>query len=253
MNLEKNIMSNEVDLWNKIVKMAMAIPFVKVNREEFLKKKLSPFCTPEQIQLAITETPIKVLTVEQIHIIAKGCIKKHLTLVCGVSALAGLPGGWGMAGTIPADIAQFYAHVFALTQKLIYIYGWPDLPKEEGKLTDEAVQILTLFTGVMMGSNDASDALKQLANAFAQQIVVKLPKHALTQYAIFNISKQIAKWIGVKLTKYSFSRSFSKVIPIIGAPASAGLTYCTFKPMANKLKKYLDVELKEYLINMSVK
>lgn len=246
-------MANEVDLWNKAMSMAIAIPFVKVNREEFLKKELTPFCTPEQIQIAISETPIKVLTAEQIYKIANGCIKYHLTLVCSVSALAGLPGGWGMAGTIPADIAQFYAHVFALTQKMLYIYGWPDLQDEDGKLTDGAAQVLTLFTGVMMGSQVASEALKQLANAFAKQVAVRLPKQALTKYAIYNISKQVAKWIGIKLTKDSFSKGVSKVIPLIGAPISAGLTYWTFKPMANKLKKYLDVELKEYLINISAK
>ena len=234
------------------MKMAMAIPLVKVNREEFLKKELAPFCTPEQIQIAISETPIKVLTVGQIYKIANGCIKYHLTLVCSVSALAGLPGGLGM-GTIPADITQFYAHVFALTQKMLYIYGWPDLQTEDGKLTDEATQILTLFTGVMMGSQVASDALKQLANAFAQQVAVRLPKQALTKHAIYNISKQVAKWIGIKLTKDSFSKGISKVIPLIGAPISASLTYWTFKPMANKLKRYLDLELKEHLINISAK
>lgn len=244
-------MANEVDLWNKAMKMAMAIPFVKIDRVEFLRKELSPFCTPEQIQSAISGTPTKVLTVSQVSKIANGCIKYHLTLVCSASALAGLPGGWAMAGAIPADIAQFYAHVFALTQKLLYLYGWPDLQDEEGKLTDEASQILTLFTGVMMGSQVASEAVKQLANAFAQQVAVRLPKQALTKYAIYNISKQVAKWIGVKLTKDSFSRGVSKVIPLIGAPISAGLTYWTFKPMANKLKKYLDDELKEYWNNQS--
>jgi len=244
-------MANEVDLWNKAMKMAMAIPFVKIDRVEFLRKELSPFCTPEQIQSAISGTPTKVLTVNQVSKIANGCIKYHLTLVCSASALAGLPGGWAMAGAIPADIAQFYAHVFALTQKLLYIYGWPDLQNEEGKLTDEASQILTLFTGVMMGSQVASEAVKQLANAFAQQVAVRLPKQALAKYAIYNISKQVAKWIGVKLTKDSFSRGISKVIPLVGAPISAGLTYWTFKPMANKLKKYLDDELKEYWNNQS--
>ena len=109
-------MANEVDLWNKAMKMAMAIPFVKIDRVEFLRKELSPFCTPEQIQSAISGTPTKVLTVNQVSKIANGCIKYHLTLVCSASALAGLPGGWAMAGAIPADIAQFYAHVFALTQ-----------------------------------------------------------------------------------------------------------------------------------------
>ena len=80
-----------------------------------------------------------------------------------------------------------------------------------------------------------------------------MPKQALTKHAIYNISKQVAKWIGIKLTKDSFSKGISKVIPLIGAPISASLTYWTFKPMANKLKRYLDLELKEHLINISAK
>ena len=50
--------------------------------------------------------------------------------------------------------------------------------------------------------------------------------------------------IGIKLTKDGFARGISKVIPLIGAPISAGLTYWTFKPMAGRLKRSLDEQLK---------
>ena len=237
-------MDTNIELWNKALNGAMALPFVKVDRESFLRKELAVYCTFGQINTAITVSPVKVLTKAQINKIANGCIKYHLTLVCSASALAGLPGGWAMAAAIPADIAQFYGHVFALVQKLLYLYGWPDLTDENGKLNDDTAQILTLFTGVMMGSQVAIGAVNNLAKAFAEQVAIRLPKQALTKYAIYNVAKQVAKWIGIKLTKDTFAKGVAKVVPLIGAPISAGVTYWTFKPMANKLKKHLDEQLK---------
>ena len=233
-----------VELWNKALNGAMALPFVKVDRESFLRKELAIYCTAEQLNRAVIESPIKVLSKSHINKIANGCIKYHLTLVCSASALAGLPGGWAMAASIPTDIAQFYGHVFALAQKLLYLYGWPDLTDENGKLNDDTAQILTLFTGVMMGSQVVVSAVKNLAKAFAEQVAIRLPKQALTKYAIYNVAKQVAKWIGIKLTKDAFAKGVAKVVPLIGAPISAGVTYWTFKPMANRLKKHLDEQLK---------
>lgn len=241
--MEKEL-SKEVELWNKALNGAMALPFVKVDRESFLRKELAIYCTSGQLNTAIMESPVKVLKKAQINKVANGCIKYHLNLVCAASALAGLPGGWFMAAAIPADITQFYGHVFALAQKLLYLYGWPDLTDENGKLNDDTAQILTLFTGVMMGSQVAVNAVKNLAKAFAEQIAIRLPKQALTKYAIYNVAKQVAKWIGIKLTKDAFAKGVAKVVPLIGAPISAGDTYWTFKPMANRLKKHLDEQLK---------
>ncbi|MGF3112516.1 hypothetical protein [Facklamia sp. P9177] len=41
------------------------------------------------------------------------------------------------------------------------------------------------------------------------------------------------------MTKQIFAKSVSKVIPLIGAVLSGGLTYATFTPMAERLRNYL--------------
>lgn len=232
------------ELWNKTLHAAIKLPFVGINRNEFLTKELQPYCTQEQIELAINDSPIKVLSKRQIDRIANGCINYHTTIVCATSALSGLPGGWFMAATIPADIAQFYGHVFALIQKLLYLYGWRDLQDEKGKLSDEMANTLTIFVGVMMGSYEAIQGVNTLAKAVAGQAVKRIPRIALTQYGFYNIAKQVGKWIGIKLTKDSFAKGVGKAIPLVGAPVSAALTYWTFKPMATKLKRQLDSNLK---------
>jgi hypothetical protein len=42
------------------------------------------------------------------------------------------------------------------------------------------------------------------------------------------------------MTKEGFAKGVGKVIPLVGAPISATITYYTFRPMARRLKKHLD-------------
>ena len=57
----------------------------------------------------------------------------------------------------------------------------------------------------------------------------------LAHYAV-----KIAQWIGINMTKEGFAKGVGKVIPLVGAPISATITYYTFRPMARRLKKHLD-------------
>lgn len=240
-------MSNEVTIWNKVMGAALSMPGVKVDRDDFLKKELKNYCSPEQLNLAISSRPINGVSKEIIDRIANACINSHTTKVTTISAVAGIPGGFAMAGTIPADMAQYYWHVFVLAQKLAYLYGFPDLRDENGNLTDTASDMLTLFVGVMMGASAANQAIKGLAKEFAKQVVKRLPQKALTKTMYYPIIKQIAKWIGVKLTKDTFAKGLGKVIPILGGVISGGLTLATFRPSAKRLQHKLQEEM--FVIN----
>lgn len=240
-------MSSEVTIWNKVMGAALSMPGVKVDRDDFLKKELKNYCSPEQLNLAISNRPINGVSKEIIDRIANACINSHTTKVTTISAVAGIPGGFAMAGTIPADMTQYYWHVFVLAQKLAYLYGFPDLRDENGNLTDTASDMLTLFVGVMMGASAANQAIKGLAKEFAKQVVKSLPQKALTKTMYYPIIKQIAKWIGVKLTKDTFAKGLGKVIPILGGVISGGLTLATFRPSAKRLQHKLQEEM--FVIN----
>ena len=82
-----------VSLWNKVLSTSLRLPFVKVDRQEFLTKELTKFCTPMEVITALDDTPVKVLSKKEIDKLANQCISYHLTMVCGTSALMGLPGG----------------------------------------------------------------------------------------------------------------------------------------------------------------
>ena len=231
----ENNNGKNLSIWNSVLSRSLQLPFVKVDREEFLSKELSKFCTPMEVVTAIEEGPLGVLNKKEIDKLANQCISYHLTMVCGTSALMGIPGGWWMAGTIPTDLTQFYGHVLSLMQKLIYLYGWPSLTDVNKQLDDESKNIMTLFVGVMMGHKMAIEALTKVVTQVSKNTGVKISETVMAHYAV-----KIAQWIGINMTKEGFAKGVGKVLPLVGAPISATITYYTFRPMARRLKRHLD-------------
>jgi uncharacterized membrane protein len=231
------VTKSDTKVWYGILNSVLAIPGARINRSDFLKNNFSKYCTPEQIKLAIENGTLNAkIDIKILDKVADSSIKFHTITATGTSAVAGAPGGFAMLGTIPADLIQYYYHVIIVSQKLAYTYGYPEL---DGDADDDFLSMLTLFMGVMSGAKAANLALAKLTNELSKEVVKRLPKMALTKYGIYQVSKQVAKWFGVSLTKNTFSRGVSKIIPGISALLSGGITLATFLPMAKRLKKNL--------------
>ena len=115
-----------------LILMALKVPGVKVNREEFLRKEFYKNHPAEQIELAIATTPANAgIEKDEINKIADEVITFERNAVSGISAALGLPGGVAMAATIPADIAQYYGYMLRAAQKMLYLYGFPELDTSE--------------------------------------------------------------------------------------------------------------------------
>ena len=219
---------------------ATRLPIVQVDRELFLRKELRGRYTKEIVDKAIEYNPTYAgIEKKVLNEIAKSCINAETTRVTAISAAAGLPGGLAMIGTIPADLAQYFGHLLRVLQELLYLYGWPSLEVNKTELDEETKYLLTLFLGIMFGVNGAIDAVNKIAGQVAKQVAKKLPQKALTKGVIYPIVKKIAALLGVKMSKDIFAKGVSKAVPVIGAVVSGGLTLATFKPMCERLRKYL--------------
>jgi hypothetical protein len=228
------------DIWNKILRAALSMPGARIDRSDFLKKELSKRVPSAMIDLAVSGSPkdagVSPITIDAI---ADSCISWHRSGVTAASAMAGLPGGWWMAGTIPADMTQFFWHVVVVLQKLVYLYGWPELFIDGEDLDDESLHVLTVFIGVMFGAAGATQLLGQLSEKISKEVAKRLPKYALTKWGLYKLAKEVAKWIGVQLTKETFARVISKAIPIIGALISGSITWVSYSSMSHRLKDHL--------------
>jgi hypothetical protein len=91
----------------------------------------------------------------------------------------------------------------------------------------------------MSGVGAAEQGIKILTETFTKQIAKKLPQQALTKHAVYNVIKKVASFLGVKITKETFAKNIAKIIPVLGGVVSGTITLVTFKPMAERLRKYL--------------
>lgn len=224
-----------------VLRSAMELPGIRINRASFLKKELSKFYDDDVVNKAIELNPAQAgLSVKNLDSIAKSCINFETTKVTAISAAAGIPGGFAMAATVPADLAQFFAHIIRVLQKIAYLYGWQEMFRggEDG-FDDETSNQLTLFVGVMFGVNAANVTIAKIAQFAAVRAEKVLLQKALTKGTIYPIVKQISKIIGIRMTKAIFAKGVGKAIPILGAVASGGITFAFFKPMSTRLKNYL--------------
>lgn len=232
-------MSKEADSFEMALATAMTLPFVHVSREKFLKSTLHARFPEDVVKKAIDTTPKEAgITADVLRFLADDVISYETTKVTAVSTLAGIPGGFAMLGTVPADTAQYLGHMLRVVQKLAYLYGWEDFSGEDG-LEDGTKQELTIFLGVMFGIEAANAAIHQIAKVAANGAVKKITAIALTKTWYYPLVKKIASVLSVKMTKQIFAKSVSKMVPLIGGGASGLLTYASFKPMSKRLKNNL--------------
>ena len=225
-----------------IIILAVRTPGVHVTRESFLRKELFKNYPEEVIEDAIARTPaLAGISSDEIDRIADEVIKFERNCVSGISAALGMPGGAAMAATIPADVVQYYGYTLRAIQKLLYLYGFPEIDSDgEGICLDsETVNRIVICLGVMNGVAGANNAIKGLAKALAKGVEKKLLNAALTKGAFYPFLKSTLKWFGVKLTKEIFAKSVKNAIPVVGGVIGGGITFFSFKPCCLRLKNTL--------------
>ena len=144
-----------------IIQQAMKLPIVKVNREKFLHKELIRYYSEDVVNIAIKKNPAYAgIEKERIHEISKQVINYETNKVSAISFVAGMPGGFAMAATVPADIAQYFGYMIRVMQKLAYLYGFEDFELNEETISDETLNQIVVFLGVMFGVQGANAGVK---------------------------------------------------------------------------------------------
>lgn len=224
-----------------IIILGLRIPGVHIDREDFLRKQFMKNYSNDVIQDAVKFNPAHAgITVEEIDNIADQVIQYERNCVSGISLALGAPGGVAMVATLPTDIAQYYGYMLRAIQKLLYLYGFPEINVENGvNIDDETMNLITLCLGVMYGVEGSVASIKILSNALGKGVEKKLLQKALTKGTFYPIVKKISRWFSVCMTKQVFAGFFRKAIPVVGGVVGGGITYLSFKPCCDNLKKSL--------------
>lgn len=226
----------------EFIKKVIRLRGVAIDREQFLTAELHKRgISRADITEAITTSPAAAgIDLAILDEVAEDSIGFETKKSTAASFVAGLPGGFAMLGTVPADIAQYYVHAFRVMQKLAFVYGWKDLLSQTDEVDDETLGKMAAFLGVMMGVTGATQSLKTFALHVARPAVQKqISKQALTKTAWYVPMKSTLRIIGIHVTKQSFAKTVSKVVPVVGGVVSGGLTFVTLGNQSRRLMAHL--------------
>ncbi|MCB6415057.1 hypothetical protein LI221_08265 [Faecalimonas umbilicata] len=124
----------QVDIEDVII-MGLKVPGICIKRDEFLRSEFMKGYPQEVINDAIAFNPAHAgITTKEIEKYADEVIKYERNCVSGISVALSMPGGFAMAATIPADIVQYYGYMLRATQKLLYLYGFPEIDVTEKEI-----------------------------------------------------------------------------------------------------------------------
>ena len=226
----------------EFLKKVVRVPGVRINRDDFLRQELRERGVPEVvIRRAIDTNPAFAgIPLAELDRLAEHVISYETNKSAAMSFAAGLPGGFAMLGTIPADITQYYVHAFRIVQKLAYLYGWRELLSAKEEVDDETIGIIAIFFGVMLDVEEAAMSLSSFASSAVMETVKKqVTKQFLMKTSWYRAVKKTLQMIGVNLTKKAFTQGFSKALPVIGGVVSSGLTFMSLQSQSSRLKNHL--------------
>ena len=223
------------------LKKVVRFPGVRINRDEFLRQELTKLRASEEvIERALATSPaLAGVPLLALDTLADETITYETNKSAALSFAAGLPGGFAVLGTIPADLMQYYAHALRIMQKLAYLYGWRDLLADVDE-DDEILGVLAVFFGVMLGVGGATQSLTAFARIAAKTAYQKhVTKRALMSITWYPVVKYSLRVIGINITKSSFTKGASKIVPVIGGFVSSGLTFMALQTQSARLKGHL--------------
>lgn len=224
------------DLALQVIGSAAQLPFVRVEREDFLRQQ---FKGDKYLDVILERGPQAVYEVDSLRKKADRIIKNMTNQVAMGAFVLGLPANPLLALPLAsADVVQFFGYALNLAQQLAYLYGEDNLfDHQGGELPEEAKHRIIVYLGIMFGTSGASSLLPTVAKRAGEVMGKRVARQALMKTAWYPILKKVGSSIGVKVTKKGLQKGIEKAIPLIGGALGGGLTYVTFKPMGQNLSK----------------
>jgi hypothetical protein len=217
------------------IRLALKIPAVSIDRNDFLLDSLADKASTPQINYALTHTPSRAgIVIDMLDDIADKVISDETRVTVATSAAAALPGGLvGVLGGAAADLVSFYAHIIRLCQKLCFLYGWRDKPVERISETS-----LILLIAVASGDSEAERELLRILEADHRVAQVNAFVPDETSISAM-VRDKILTRLSLNVNRVILGTTAGKVIPVAGAITSSVITYNVLKPMARRLKLFL--------------
>ena len=217
------------------INLASKIPFVKVDRAEFLKKQFEGSPYLEEI---LEYGPQAVFSQATLRKHAQKVVASNTTKTAAVSFASGIPSN--VLVMIPAgaaDVVQYFGFAMRMAQQIAYLYGEDELFESNGtsRLSEEAKIRVMAYLGGMFGAAGAAALIASTSQKVGAQVGKKVAGKALTKTVWYPLLKKTGTMLGAKITKKTVEKTITKAVPVLGGAVSGGIAWASFKPMGKRL------------------
>jgi len=135
-----------------------------------------------------------------------------------------------------------------LAQELGHIYGLipnpfkENIPQEKGEYIKEVEEEIIKVLGIAFGVSGISMSVIEVGKQLGEKEAKEIMRKKIEEKTITKIVKEIAKVLGVKVTKEQISKTVTKIIPVIGGVTSGLLSYKAIDKIGNNLKENFSKE-----------
>ncbi|WP_078593995.1 hypothetical protein [Evansella clarkii] len=234
-----------VEVFEKILINTIKTPGIRVNRENFLKESLGKYAdTQSQLETAIEKSPLAAgVQLSVLDATAVKLIEKRTKQTSAASLVSTMPLGAPMAATVPADMLQYMSISIRLAQELAYLYGFKGFWDGENMNSSRVKEEIILFLGVMAKVKGAASIIRIIKATDEGRTILNFPRKSIIKLMYYPILRKITTLI---VTKQSFSKGITKVVPMLGGPVSGGWTFAKMKVMGERLRKVLSDASRSY-------
>ncbi len=235
--------NGKIDLVDFVIK-AIKTPGIKINRAEYLQSAFKRYCNEETIAKAISTNPAKAgISKDIVDKTAKESITLQKTIATTASlGLGYVPGGLAVdAATTVADLVQYYGQLLVIMQKLMYLYGYPELEldRQDGSIDDGTMNLIIIGIGTMAGVNEATKFLSAITEKLAVSVPKQVLKKGFSTKIAYQVAKKVLKYFGITLTKEVATKGISNAIKFVGGILMGGITFVGFGSACNNFYKAL--------------
>jgi uncharacterized protein (DUF697 family) len=182
---------------------------------------------------------------------AKMFVANERIKLAGVAFGTGLPGGAvSITGGTLLDIEEYIRRIFILAQRIGHTFGLIPIPFVNSipdsiedyfdSVHEEILKAVLLGFGTAGISMGISQVSKLLAEKEAKEFI----QRKISEKAITELSKSVAKVLGKEISKESISRTAGRIIPVVGGAINATFAYFALKKIGNNLVKNM---MKEHM------
>lgn len=166
------------------MKIIVQLPFVAINREEFLDKEFRENYS-DTIDAIVENGPYKAgIPLYEIHKKANASIQHEVMQASATSVIPNLPNGLPQIASLPTKAIELMISSCRIAQKLAYLSGMPTCVYKN--MTDEKSTQILLYLGIMFGNRLAINQLSALSNMIASGTLNKF-SHTIESELVDNM------------------------------------------------------------------